>query len=64
MGCAVYYAICVYVYVCVFERGSERECVGQTRQGKREEGIDKQSESKGVAQSDKVNLMNEPSSKK
>lgn len=60
---AVQYAI---LYVCV----CECICVGR-EQAKRERGdgdrggeTDKQSESKGVAQSDKLDLMNEPSSKK
>lgn len=55
---AVQYAI-LYMCVCVsvWERAKERETEGEGE-------IDKQSESKGVAQSDKLNLMNEPSSKK
>lgn len=44
--------------VCWGERASKKK--GRERQ----EEIDKQSESKGVAQSDKLNLMNELSSKK
>lgn len=43
------------MYLCGRERAKEKETEGET---------DKQSESKGVAQSDKLNLMNEPSSKK
>lgn len=56
---AVQYDI-LYVCECI--------CVGegmQKRERWRQRGeIDKQSESKGVAQSEKLNLMNEPSSEK
>ena len=41
-------------------------CVGESKEKERKaerEEVDKQSECKGVAQSDKLNLMNEPNSK-
>lgn len=60
MGCALCYAI--YVCACVSEYVGERE--QKEKETEKEGEIDKQSESKGVAQSDKLNLMNELSSKK
>lgn len=56
---AVWAIQCPILYVRV------RVCSRQQAKGRETEGkTDKQSESKGVAQSDKPNLMNEPSTKK
>lgn len=45
------------VHLCEKEQVKERETEAEGE-------TDRQSESKGVAQSDKLNLMNEPSGKK
>ncbi len=54
--CSILYYMCV----CVFLRRKEQV---KEREAETEGETDKQSENKGVAQSDKLNLMNEPSSK-